>query len=165
MFITINNNETLYNALLIAHFRKDLENNEIHYFLQNGSKLVEKFDSEDSLNIKFDLVSNIKMGGGSENAVVVETDPTVPNHVKAISESNITQWNNSASKEDLNSYARTSDINNLASKSDLNKYALKSELPEGYISSTSVSNVVTLTQAQFDAIAEKDDATLYVVVG
>ena len=146
MFITINNNETLYNALLIAHFRKDLENNEIHYFLQNGSKLVEKFDSEDSLNAKFDLVSNIKMGGGSENAVVVETDPTVPNHVKAISESNITQWNNSASK------------------SDLNNYALKSELPEGYISSTSVTNVVTLTQAQFDALAEKDDATLYVVV-
>lgn len=147
MFITINSSETLYNALLIAHFRKDLENNEIHYFLQNGSKLVEKFDSEDSLNAKFNLVSNIKMGGGSGNAVVVETDPTVPNHVKAISENNITQWNNSASKDDLNNYA------------------LKSELPEGYISSTSVSNVVTLTQAQFDAIAEKDDATLYVVVG
>ena len=147
MFITINSNETLYNALLIAHFRKDLENSEIHYFLQNGSKLVEKFDSEDSLNAKFDLVSNIKMGGGSGNAVVVETDPTVPSYVKAISENNISQWNNSASK------------------SDLNKYALKSELPEGYISSTSVSNVVTLTQAQFDAIAEKDDATLYVVVG
>lgn len=146
MFITINNNETLYNALLIAHFKKDIENLEIHYFLQNGSKLVEKFDSEDSLNAKFDLVSNIKMGGGSENAVVVETDPTVPNYVKAISESNITQWNNSASK------------------SDLNNYALKSELPEGYISSTSVTNVVTLTQAQFDALAEKDDATLYVVV-
>lgn len=146
MFITINNNETLYNALLIAHFRKDLENNEIHYFLQNGSKLVEKFDSEDSLNVKFDLVSNIKMGGGSENAVVVETDPTVPSHVKAISENNINQWNNSASR------------------SDLNNYALKSELPEGYISSTSVTNVVTLTQAQFDALAEKDDATLYVVV-
>lgn len=146
MFITINNNETLYNALLIAHFKKDIENLEIHYFLQNGSKLVEKFDSEDSLNTKFDLVSNIKMGGGSNNAVVVETDPTVPNHVKAISESNINQWNNSASK------------------SDLNNYALKSELPEGYISSTSVTNVVTLTQAQFDALAEKDDATLYVVV-
>ena len=146
MFITINNNETLYNALLIAHFRKDLENNEIHYFLQNGSKLVEKFDNEDSLNTKFDLVSNIKIGGGSEPAVVVETDPTVPNYVKAISESNINQWNNSASK------------------SDLNNYALKSELPEGYVSSTSVTNVVTLTQAQFDALTEKDSTTLYVVV-
>lgn len=146
MFITINNNETLYNALLIAHFRKDLENNEIHYFLQNGSKLVEKFDNEDSLNAKFDLVSNIKIGGGSEPAVVVETDPTVPNYVKAISESNINQWNNSASK------------------SDLNNYALKSELPEGYVSSTSVTNVVTLTQAQFDALTEKDSTTLYVVV-
>lgn len=147
MFITINNSDTLYNALLIAQFKKDVENLTISYFLQNGTVLKEEFIDEASMNSKFDLVSNIKIGGGSDNAVVVETDPTVPSYVKAISESNISQWNNSASK------------------SDLNNYALKSELPEGYISSTSVSNVVTLTQAQFDAIAEKDDATLYVVVG
>ena len=147
MFITINNSETLYNALLIAQFKKDAENLTISYFLQNGTVLKEEFIDEASMNSKFDLVSNIKFGGGgSENAVVVETDPTVPSYVKAISESNINQWNNSASKDDLNSYA------------------LKSELPEGYISSTSVSNVVTLTQAQFDALTEKDDATLYVVV-
>lgn len=106
MFITINNNQDcLYNAMLIAHFKKDIENLELHYFLQNGTKLSEKFDNEDSLNTKFDLVSNIKFGGASE--------------------------------EDL----------------------------QGFIASTSVSNVVTISQADYEKLETKDDTTLYVVVG
>ena len=43
MFITINNSETLYNALLIAQFKKDVENLTISYFLQNGTVLKEAF--------------------------------------------------------------------------------------------------------------------------
>ena len=66
MFITINNNQDqLYNAMFISHFKKDLENLEIHYFLQNGTKISEKFEDETSLNSKFDLVTNIKFGGAS----------------------------------------------------------------------------------------------------
>ena len=66
MFITINNNQDqLYNAMFISHFKKDVENLEIHYFLQNGTKISEKFEDESSLNSKFDLVTNIKFGGAS----------------------------------------------------------------------------------------------------
>lgn len=66
MFITINNSQDqLYNAMFISHFKKDLENLEIHYFLQNGTKISEKFEDETSLNSKFDLVTNIKFGGAS----------------------------------------------------------------------------------------------------
>lgn len=66
MFITINTNQDqLYNAMFISHFKKDVENLEIHYFLQNGTKISEKFEDEASLNSKFDLVTNIKFGGAS----------------------------------------------------------------------------------------------------
>ena len=66
MFITINNSQDqLYNAMFISHFKKDIENLEIHYFLQNGTKISEKFEDETSLNSKFDLVTNIKFGGAS----------------------------------------------------------------------------------------------------
>lgn len=66
MFITINNNQDqLYNAMFISHFKKDVENLEMHYFLQNGTKISEKFEDEASLNSKFDLVTNIKFGGAS----------------------------------------------------------------------------------------------------
>ena len=66
MFIAINNNQDqLYNAMFISHFKKDIVNLEIHYFLQNGTKISEKFEDETSLNSKFDLVTNIKFGGAS----------------------------------------------------------------------------------------------------
>lgn len=65
MFITINESETLYNTLYIAHFRKDLEELTISYFLQNGTELKEKFTDEAAMNTKFNLVSNINVGSGS----------------------------------------------------------------------------------------------------
>jgi hypothetical protein len=35
----------------------------------------------------------------------------------------------------------------------------------GMITSVTVTNIVTLTQSEYDAIAEPDEATLYIVTG
>lgn len=45
------------------------------------------------------------------------------------------------------------------------EYALKTELPTNTISSTTVTNIVQLSQADYDALSSKDSSTLYIIVG
>ena len=44
-------------------------------------------------------------------------------------------------------------------------YALKSEIPTNTVSSTNVTNIVTLTQNEYDVLSTKDNSTLYIIVG
>lgn len=75
-----------------------------------------------------------------------ESDPTVPTHVKAITEQNINDWNNKSNFS--GNYSDLTDIPNEFNPSththkmsditdyqepDLSKYALKSEIPINYI--------------------------------
>ena len=68
---------TLY--IYIAHFKKDTENLEIQYFLQNGTELKEQFENEDKLNERYNLISNIKIGSSSGDSAneVYSTDEMV----------------------------------------------------------------------------------------
>lgn len=86
MFITLNNNnDCMYNALLIASFKKDIENLKIIYTLQNGSKLEELFEAESDLDSKFNTVCELSIGGGGgvANYAELESIPTI-NGVKII---------------------------------------------------------------------------------
>lgn len=81
-----------------------------------------------------------------EGCLKTESDPTVPSHVKAITEQNINDWNNksnfSGSYKDLSGIPsefnpsththKMSDITDYE-EPDLSKYALKSEIPTNYI--------------------------------
>lgn len=44
-------------------------------------------------------------------------------------------------------------------------YALKSELPTNTVSSTTVTNIVQLSQTEYDALSSKDSSTLYIILG
>lgn len=85
MFITLNNNDDcMYNALLIASFKKDIENLKIIYTLQNGSKLEELFEAESDLDSKFNIMCELSIGGGGvANYTELESIPTI-NGVKII---------------------------------------------------------------------------------
>ena len=43
--------------------------------------------------------------------------------------------------------------------------ALKNNVPQNVVLSEGVTNIVQLTQAQYDALEEKDSQTLYLILG
>lgn len=65
-----------------------------------------------------------------------ETDPTIPNHVKAITSNDITKWNN---KSEF-----SGNYNDLKNK-------------------PVIPNIVTLTQSEYNALATKDENTYYFI--
>ena len=84
-----------------------------------------------------------------------ETDPTVPTHVKNITEENILAWNNksdfSGNYEDLNGLptipSKTSELTN----------------DSNFISSTTVTAFWNGTQSEYDALETYNDTTLYLI--
>lgn len=113
-----------------------------------------------------------------------ETDPTVPAHVKNITESDITNWNEKVNKSDLHEHnnkeildtiSQTS-IDNWNNKSDFsgdyNDLDNKPMIPtttnqltnnSNFISSTVVTAFWTGSQAAYDALGTYNPTTLYLI--
>lgn len=104
-----------------------------------------------------DLVLPTKLSDLSDDLGVLtqESDPTVPTHVKNITEENISVWNNksdfSGNYEDLNGLptipSKTSELTN----------------DSNFISSTTVTAFWNGTQSEYDALGTYNDTTLYLI--
>ena len=113
-----------------------------------------------------------------------ETDPTVPAHVKNITESDITNWNEKANKSDLHEH-NNKEILDTISQTSIDKWNNKSEFSGNYndltnkptiptatnqltnnsnfISSTVVTSFWTGTQTEYDALGTYNPTTLYLI--
>lgn len=77
--------------------------------------------------------------------ITAETDPTVPQHVKAITTEDISNWNNKANTSQIPT--QTSQLTN----------------DSNFIASTVVTAFWTGTQAEYDALGTYSDTTLYLI--
>ena len=113
-----------------------------------------------------------------------ETDPTVPAHVKNITESDITYWNEKVNKSDLHEH-NNKEILDTISQTSIDKWNNKSEFSGDYndlsnkptiptatnqltnnsnfISSTVVTSFWIGTQAEYDALGTYNPTTLYLI--
>lgn len=110
-----------------------------------------------------------------------ETDPTVPTHVKGITESDITNWNNKVDKVTGKSLIADTEIERLKNvtnyddteiKNTLNSKANASDIPtttnqltnnSNFISSTVVTAFWSGSQAAYDALGTYNPTTLYLI--
>lgn len=113
-----------------------------------------------------------------------ETDPTVPAHVKNITESDITNWNEKVNKSDLHEH-NNKEILDTISQTSIDKWNNKSEFSGDYndlsnkptiptatnqltnnsnfISSTVVTAFWSGSQAAYDALGTYNPTTLYLI--
>ena len=84
-----------------------------------------------------------------------ETDPTVPGHVKNITTTDISNWNNKSNF--------SGNYNDLSNQPTIPTTTSQLTNDSNFISSTVVTAFVFCTQAEYDALSNKDSTTLYLV--
>lgn len=106
-----------------------------------------------------------------------EEDPTVPAHVKAITQEQISNWDNNTggtgttnyedlenkpkiNGEELSGNKTLADLNiNIPTKtSDLNN-------DSNFVTGSNITNIVSISQSEYDELTIKNTNTLYVIVG
>ena len=199
---TITNDMTLANGpveFLVCAIRLDEGGNEeIHWNSEINKQMyvatgLEGLDSVYEGHI--DLITDIIAMTKYENVKALvqkieevdskaETDPTVPAHVKNITESDITNWNEKVNKSDLHEH-NNKEILDTISQTSIDKWNNKSEFSGDYndltnkptiptatnqltnnsnfISSTVVTAFWSGSQAAYDALGTYSPTTLYLI--
>lgn len=94
--------------------------------------------------------SNVSAFNNDAGYLTTESDPTVPNHVKGITQQNITNWNNKVDSSDLANYYTKSEVNS----------AIVNFTP--IIEDTRTSSVVAITGvAPFASLVDKQQILLH----
>lgn len=86
-----------------------------------------------------------------------ETDPTVPSHVKNITQQDINNWNNASAG------GFSGDYNDLTNKPTIPTATSQLTNNSGFVTSSAITNIWVGTQAQYDAITTPSATTLYVI--
>ena len=103
MFIKVNERPLNAYQIIYYYYREDIENGvpqyNVYYRITDGRVLKESFNSEEEAKSKIEELDKISSSGGG--TVVTETDPTVPDYTKNITEEQLTKWDKSVTQEDV----------------------------------------------------------------
>lgn len=86
-----------------------------------------------------------------------ETDPTVPTHVKNITQQDINRWN------DASGSGFSGDYNDLINKPTIPTTTSQLSNNSGFVTSSTITNIWVGTQAQYDVITVPSATTLYII--
>ena len=113
-------------------------------------------DGESGLNVRNKLNASIgKVNGISDGATANATDEQLRDR------STHTGTQPASTVTGLSQVATTGDYDDLSGAPDLSK-VIESD-PDGVTGAIAITNIISLTQADYDAIASPDASTLYVV--
>lgn len=116
------------------------------------------------LNLKGEVVDTITIVGGSGGGIINETDPTVPSHVKKITEGDIVSWSNKAEQSEIvNLNKNIEDIENNKASIDYVDEEVRQvrEVAEGKTKSFTISTLTDLgTLLGIDTSTIADEYTI-----
>lgn len=105
--------------------------------------------------------TNVSAFNNDAGYLTTETDPTVPSHVKGITQQNITNWNNKADSSDLANYYTKSEVNSALEGKQIKDFAI--DISANYSQESNVfSNLVFSCTMQDIIDAYNANKRLYV---
>jgi hypothetical protein len=116
------------------------------------------------------IPTNISAFTNDKGYITTESDPTVPSHVKSITQANISTWNGKAEKSDIPTVpTKTSQLtndSNFASTSYVDNAVANAggEISNSPTTTIPIYSIWTGTQEQYEAIATLDANTIYNII-